>query len=70
MDTSTYLQLGVGLVGDLKSVADTDQIQGHAGNLPSMIDTIFLRDPRDHHVWWSAIVPQVGKIKEEREIHG
>lgn len=51
MDASTYLQLCVGLVGDLESVADTDQIQGHAGDLPSMIDAIFLRDPGDHHVW-------------------
>lgn len=51
MDAGAYLQLCVGFVRDLESVADTDQIKSHAGYLSSMIDAIFLRDPRDHHVW-------------------
>lgn len=51
MDARAYLQLCVGFMGDLESVADTDKIESHAGYLSRMIDAIFLRDPRDHHVW-------------------
>lgn len=51
VDAGAYLQLCVGLVGDLESVANTDQIQGHAGYLPSVIDAILIGDPRNHHVW-------------------
>lgn len=51
MDARTYLQLCVGFMGDLESVADTDKIESHAGYLSRMIDAVFLRDPRNHHVW-------------------
>lgn len=51
MDASSYLQLCVGFMRDLEVVADVDQVKSHAGDLPSVIDAIFFRDPRDHHVW-------------------
>lgn len=51
MDARANLQLCVWFMGDLESVADTDKIESHAGYLSRMIDAIFLRDPRDHHVW-------------------
>lgn len=51
VDASTYLQLRVRFMGDLESVANADKIKCHAGDLSSMIDAVFLRDPRDHHVW-------------------
>lgn len=38
-------------MGDLEIVANIDKIKSHAGYLSSMIDAIFFRDPRDHHVW-------------------
>lgn len=50
VDASTYLQLCVRFMGDLESMAHADKIECHAGYLPSMIDAIFLRNPRDHHV--------------------
>jgi len=50
VDASPYPQLGGGLVGDLEGVADVDQVQRHAGDLPRVVDAVFVRDPGDHHV--------------------
>lgn len=51
MDARSYPQLCVGFVRDLEVVTDVDQVESHAGDLPSVIDAIFFGDPRDHHVW-------------------